>query len=45
MRLPDIAATIAGFMTAIWMGVQIWLAIARFRNSHGCARKDCARRK
>jgi len=44
LTLPEIAATLAGFGTFIWMLVQSYLAIQKYRAS-ACSRKDCQRRR
>lgn len=43
LTLPEIAATLAGFGTFIWMIVQCWIAIRKAQRS-GCSRYNCPKR-
>jgi hypothetical protein len=45
LKLPEIAATAAGFSTAIWMLVQTILAIRRAREADKCTVEGCQKRK
>lgn len=43
LTLPEIAATLAGFGTFIWMIVQCHLAFKKYQRQ-GCGRLNCPRR-
>lgn len=43
LTLPEIAATLAGFGTFIWMLVQSYLAFKKYQRQ-GCSRVNCPRR-